>query len=275
MNPNDNQSYVIVASKKDPASMNIAQTLISQFGFRETEEQFEEEAVFRKDEAKLIFLREEATTAEHLKDFFSPSFYVFVSRHTSSKGIPSLTTHFPGNFSEDYSRGGRPLELAYTYPSLLKDYFKRLSQRKNEASGYEVAIEATHHGPTSLDKPVLYVEIGSSENEWVDSKAALLIAGVLMETLTHPISHSKVGVGFGGSHYSEKFAGLITDSEYAVGAIASKYALEHLQASVLRQMVEKCVEKVEYAFLDWKGLGAQKAVILSMLEELELEIVRV
>ncbi|MBI4258142.1 MAG: hypothetical protein HY619_04230 [Thaumarchaeota archaeon] len=275
MHTTENKNCIIVASRKDPASINITQALIGRFGFQMTDERFEEEPIYSKNSIMLICLKRDAILAEHLDEKFSPDFYVFVSRHTSSKGIPSLTAHFPGNFSEDNSRGGRPKELAHTYPSLLKAYFKNLWQRRNKAKGYRIALEATHHGPTSLRKPVLYVEIGSSEREWKDQEAALLVSDALMDTVTDPIPDCKVGIGFGGPHYSEKFAELILGSEYGLGAIASKYALEHLELSVLRQMIEKCVEKVNHAFLDWKGLGAQKAALLKILEESGLKVVRV
>ena len=55
-----------------------------------------------------------------------------------------------------------PLKAFYTLKKKLK-------------LDYEVSYEVTHHGP-SLDVPAMFVELGSSENQWSDSKAAEAVA---------------------------------------------------------------------------------------------------
>ena len=50
-----------------------------------------------------------------------------------------------------------------------------------------------------------------------------------------------------------------------------KYAIHSLTVEVLRQSVEKTVEKIDIAILDWKGIkGADKANVLKALGEIGL-----
>ena len=50
-----------------------------------------------------------------------------------------------------------------------------------------------------------------------------------------------------------------------------KYALPHVDAEILRQCIERTLEKVDHAILDWKGIKSQdKPKILKTLTELKL-----
>jgi len=266
---------VIVASKVDPAAVNIMRALLETFDFQPTDDQYDGEPVLTKGDLAMVQIRGDSTSAERLGSHFSPEYYVFVSRHSSAMGLPSLTAHFPGNFTNDASRGGRPRELAHTFPALLKAYLKRLWDRRSDAPRYQVALEATHHGPTGLDRPVLFVEIGSTEREWIDPTAARLVSQVLMETLSSRPDSGTVGIGLGGPHYSEKFLRILVASDHSLGAVASKHVLGSIDDEILHQMVQKSVQKVEVGFVDWKGLDDQKHSILRMIESEGLKVVRV
>src|SRR5207245_1906124 len=90
---------------------------------------------------------------------------------TSKSGVPSLTAHTTGNFG-GAELGGNPREIGRVNPDLLKNYLISLAKQGEAVSGYQVTAEATHHGPTSLNRPVLFVEIGSEEKNWNDRDAA-------------------------------------------------------------------------------------------------------
>jgi D-tyrosyl-tRNA(Tyr) deacylase len=50
-----------------------------------------------------------------------------------------------------------------------------------------------------------------------------------------------------------------------------KYAVPLVNSEILRQCVDKTLEKVDYAVLDWKGIkSADKPQLLKALEEAEL-----
>ena len=66
---------VLVASKKDPAGMNLARHLIEKHDFKMKGE-FKGEHVFEKDNLKLVFINEDIIFA---KDLPESDFYIFLS----------------------------------------------------------------------------------------------------------------------------------------------------------------------------------------------------
>lgn len=265
---------VIVASIKDLAGINVANYLIENHGFLKADECFEGQSVYIKDDVKLIFTQKDLLKAEHLDAYFDPICFIFISRHKSESKVPCLTAHFPGNFADDTSFGGRGKELAFTYPSLMMNYMKALTSLADEAEGYDIVVETTHHGPTSLKKPVLFVEIGSSEEQWNDHRAIKTVSKALADTIKMKSSAQKVGIGFGGPHYSQKFTKALVKEDFGLGAIAPKHMLSYVDEEIIDQMIIKSIEPVHYAVLDWKGLGQEKIRLLKLLEDKGLEVVR-
>lgn len=197
--------------------------------------------------------------------------FVFLSKHRSDSGIPTLTCHCTGNFNSA-PFGGNPKEIAISYSSLQKAYLKAVSSA--QAPGYDVIIEATHHGPTSLKKPVLFVELGSSEKQWADYAAAQVICDAVLQAIDNIEPCKKVGVAIGGTHYPTKFNKLLLESEFGLAAVASKHNLDSIDENMLAQMIEKSVEKVTHIILDSKGLGSHKDRILKLVEKTGLQILK-
>jgi D-aminoacyl-tRNA deacylase len=267
------ESIVIVSSNEDIASINISKMLIERFNFKEKDEKFDNSSVFVKDNLRMIKIKKDLIFSDYL-DFLTDA-YVFISRHESESKKPCLTAHFPGNFSDDNSYGGKPKELAYTCPSFHKEYIKNLWKLRGLAPKYQIVVEPMHHGPTSLNKPTIFVEIGSTENEWKDAKASEIVTRALMSAIDAKPRYDKVGIGFGGTHYSEKFTKFLIESDFALGAIAPKYSLQFIDERILSQMIKKCSEKVDYAVLDWKGMGKEKVRIVELIERTDLKIVKI
>ena len=265
---------VIVASSSDLASRTLAEALISDHGFTSTGISLLGEPVYQKGALFLSFFEGSIVNPPDLDSYFNPQAYVFLSRHSAESRIPSLTAHVPGNFSEAKA-GGNPGELARGDAGLLKDYMIALSRRAARVPSYKITVEATHHGPTSLSKPVLFVELGSSEEQWGDGEAAKVVAESLVECLKSRNIWEKVAVGFGGTHYPEKLSEAVVNGEFAVSFIAPKYALEHVDEKMVRQMIQKTNAPVRYAMVDWKGLGPHKERIIKLVSQLGLEVVRV
>jgi D-aminoacyl-tRNA deacylase len=213
---------------------------------------------------------------EHL-DKIHPdaSSFIFLSKHKSDSGIPTLTCHCTGNFA-DNPNGGNPKEIAVSYPSLQKAYIKAITAARESVPEYDVVIEATHHGPTSLKKPVLFVELGSSEKQWADGNAASFVCDSLLGTLNNGIKRCKhVGIALGGTHYPTKFNKLLLESEFGLAAVASKHNLQVIDEDMLDQMIEKSVEQVTHVVFDRKGLGSHKERMLKMAERTGLEILKI
>ena len=96
---------LLIASDKDIASLNIKEQILNNYSFSETEKTFEQNptytAVINGKEVTLVTLKEESVKAQKLPDNFpNAKLIVFISRHSSQSGKPTLTVHAPGNFGE-------------------------------------------------------------------------------------------------------------------------------------------------------------------------------
>ncbi len=270
--PQGEPATLIVASSSDLASRTLADALTGQ-GFESTGVNLFGRPVFQRGSLLLCLFEETIVSPPNLDEFFNPRAYIFLSRHSATSGIASLTAHTTGNFSEA-KFGGSAREFGRVDPALLKNYMVSLNRRRTLVKDYEVTLEATHHGPTSLGKPVLFVEIGSSERYWGDEKAAAVVAESLVESLSQKTVWSEIAIGFGGTHYPEKFTKLEVEGEVAFSYIAPKHVLEFVDEALLGQMIQKTSAPVRYAALDWKGLGRHKNRIVDLVSRFGLEVLR-
>jgi len=274
MTPQGEPATVILASTTDLASRTLADALVEGQGFKSTGVNLLGHPVFQKDSFLLARFEGMIVHPPALDEYFNPQAYIFLSRHSAESGIASLTAHSTGNFSEA-KFGGTARELGRADPSLLKNYLIALWKHRDKVKGYEITMEATHHGPTALQKPVLFVELGSSDKYWGDKKAAAVVGQALMESLKEKSIWSKVAVGFGGTHYPEKFTKLLVEGDMAFAFVAPKYSLEHVDDKMVGQMVQRSTAPVKYAVLDWKGLGPHKEKIVGLVKQFGLEEIRV
>jgi D-aminoacyl-tRNA deacylase len=274
-----NNYFVLVASSQDRAGMTMINYLMSTAEFASEGKRCAGESYRsrRHNNIQLHISSVSLLTLENLDDFYPRAdVFIFLSKHRSDSCTPTLTCHCTGNFATDNTYGGKPREIAISYPSLQKGYLKAITAARQKVPGYDIIIEATHHGPTSLDKPVLFVELGSSEKQWADNNAAAVVCDTLLRMLDNRIERcDKVGIALGGTHYPTKFNRLLLESKFGLAAVASKYNLETIDEEMLNQMVEKSVEKVTHVILDSKGLGNQKDRIMKIVERTGLELYKV
>jgi D-aminoacyl-tRNA deacylase len=266
-------SHVLVASAQDLAGITITDYLRVSAGFTGTGKSFMSS---RHKNVQLYIASGSLLILENLDDLFPDAIsFIFLSKHSSDSKIPTLTCHCTGNFA-DNTYGGNPREIAISYPCLQKAYLRAITSATEKVPGYDITIEATHHGPTSLRKPVLFVELGSSEKQWIDGNAAAVICDTLLGLLDRGIERCKrVGIALGGTHYPTKFNKLLLETEFGLAAVASKHNLKAIDEQVLDQMIEKSVEKVTDIVVDSKGLGSQKDRIMKMSDRTGLEIYKV
>ncbi|QQG48471.1 MAG: D-aminoacyl-tRNA deacylase [archaeon] len=274
MMPQGEPATVIVASATDLASRTLGEALIEGQGFESTGVNLFGKDVYMRESLLLAFFDGIIVNPPELDNFFNPQAYIFLSRHSAESGIASLTAHSVGNYGEA-KFGGTDRELGRSDPSLLKNYLVALAKRKPKVAEYELTMEATHHGPTSLQKPVLFVELGSSEKYWGDTKAAAVVGEALVESLTEKTIWSKIALGFGGTHYPEKFTKMTIEEEMAFSFIAPKHSLGLIDEEMMGRMVQRTSGPVRYAVLDWKGLGTHKEKIVGLASTFGLETVRV
>jgi len=269
--------FLVVASTKDVASVNIAQKLISLYEFQKTDAGFQQNPIYSKriqdKEVKLVFLNEETIHAQYITDHFFPQLIVFVSRHSSVAGIPTLSVHTPGNLG-DAELGGLPKQVSICPASAMKNALLELARIKEENNlQYEVSYECTHHGP-SLGVPTMFVELGSSSEQWKDLRAAEAVAHAAMAAISNESTYPTV-LGVGGPHYNERFTKFVFTTPYAFGHIISKYAVPNVDEETVKQCVQRTVEKVELAVFDWKSMRAKdREKIIAVLGELDIPIER-
>jgi len=176
---------------------------------------------------------------EFLDEVVDADFYLILSRHKSEAGIKALTVHHPGNPCREAKAGGKPLELPPSNPPLAKALLLSLRRAREEVGieEFDVTYEVTHHGPTSLKKPVTFVEIGSSEREWIRQDARRAVAEAVVEALERTPVECEPVVGVGGNHYASRFTARAFTTPEAYGHMIAKYALKSLAEPALIEEV--------------------------------------
>ncbi|MCG7848111.1 MAG: hypothetical protein MIO93_02890 [ANME-2 cluster archaeon] len=193
---------------------------------------------------------------------------IFASRHRSKDGRQILTVHHTGN-TKEATLGGNPMELASAAPQTMRSIYMNLKTlSKNE--DFEVSIESTHHGPSNLKTPSLFVEIGSSEKEWVAPLAGRIVANAILMLDSDDVP---VAIGFGGNHYAPRQTKLLEDTEITFGHIFPTYKLDELDEEIIRQAFERSC--ADFAYLDRKSMSAkQRNRLISIIVGLGYEVLR-
>jgi len=154
--------------------------------------------------------------------FEDPDWLAFASRHSGETG-PLLSAHATGNFGPA-EFGGTAGELAEHAPNALARL--RAAFEAHAPDGYGTAIECTHHGPSRVGCPSLFVEIGSGEPEWNDPAAAEAAARAILDCAGVDPRRERTVVGFGGGHYAPRFERVLRATDWAVGHVAAGWGLD-------------------------------------------------
>ncbi len=263
---------LIVTSQTDIAGSNIYKRLAEGFGFEEGGE-FEGKPVYKKGDVWLISTEKRQTLANHLDEFFDPEYYVFASRHKSESGEKTLTVHVTGNLTGSADVGGRPEELAHSNPGAMKVALMELEKGREQRNlDYKVSMEATHHGPTELKRPVLFVEVGSTEVEWRDEDAVDIVAAAAIKAAENR-QDFPCAIGIGGTHYAPIHTRAVLNTDMSIGHIIPTYAIPALKKEVFLQAIERT--GAEFGFLDWKGMRKEhRDKIKQFASECGLELKR-
>ena len=283
--------------------MNVRNRLINSdlFKFKETELKWHDRSLFKlervismKDRSPFlnenqIYLGLTSSPLIHLNDLkldeagINPDLLIFASRHRSETERPAFLAHVTGNWSESADFGGNPRQLSQASAFLLKAGFSCLKRQLSfehfsQLSDFSLDLEVTHHGPTTLEKPSIFMELGSSENEWNIEKAGELMARALIETCFTYLElktneYIQIGVGFGGTHYAPQFKKLITEKNVAMSFICPKYHVKELNEKIIKQILDNTLEDVNCFIIDWKGTNsADKQHLIPLLEKFDVQI---
>ncbi|MBQ4415277.1 MAG: D-tyrosyl-tRNA(Tyr) deacylase [Methanomicrobium sp.] len=266
----------IINSKIDIAGCNIRRHLLKRLcredaGCEDTITFGDHKLRFLETEEKLIYQNglDERTDCDLI---------IFISRHYSQNPTPALTVHTTGNYGTAML-GGNDRELATAAPAMMHAVLNAMNRRlqaaakektaeetavtdgKKEADlgRYRLSYEVTHHGPTDLKTPSLFVEIGSTIDEWQDEAAGELVAGAVLDALSldnDSLSDVIRLIGLGGTHYAARQTEISLDSKGAFGHIAHTREIAGITVSSIEHMIEKT--HADAVYIDRKALNAQE-----------------
>ena len=247
-------TVLIISSTEDPASTHIKHGLLEHSPWEE-HGSFYNTPVYRHTSMKNLALvtipdkkiRHENIDIElHDQLSLTPDIAIFLSRHRSKTGEPTLTVHPIGNFS-DAQFGGQPKTLIPTVPKLMTHLLRLIAKNLQKTDlTYKVCYEVTHHGPY-LQIPTVFVEVGSTEIQWQQKEPATIIATSLLEMLP---SHQNeddfpkdipVLIGIGGGHYAPRFTEIALQKNVAFGHMIPTYKIN--EGAITDEILEQAMQK--------------------------------
>lgn len=246
------KKYLIVASKLDKAGVNIT-TQLSQFRKNPVLLGMGDNVGFDFYLVDNDVLENENLEMDKINHY---DFVIFASCHKSEKQEKTLSIHAPGNW-KNANYGGVAGKVCPASAIFQKQMFEKLNEnvKKHELKDYKVTLECTHHGPL-INKPCIFIEIGSTENEWTDRKAGFVVAVTIRDMIDEfkANPYNEIGIGIGGPHYCPNFNKIQLNSNVALAHIIPGYALP-LTDEIIKEAVEKTQEEIDFVVLDWKGIS--------------------
>ena len=234
---------LILASSKDPAARNIAERLLEFFDF---EKSTDLDNLYVSTDTLLAIVDGESTKLT--RPPVNADELIVASRHVSESGKPSLTAHIPGELERQ--------ELALASPSAIKSALKELLVARDELGlPHEVSLEATHHGPTELEIPVTFVEIGSTPEQWTNERAGEAVARAIMKAATTQAKCTNA-VGLGGPHYSPRHTEIVLNTDIGIGHILPKYT--KFDEKLVELAINRTRGGAQLLVLDWKSMNQEQ-----------------
>jgi D-aminoacyl-tRNA deacylase len=245
-------TVLIISSAEDPASTHIKNSLLEQTTWEE-QGIFYNTPVFRHTSMKNLVLvtipdkkiRHENIDIEVQEQLhIDPKIAIFLSRHRSKTGEPTLTVHPIGNFS-DAQFGGQPKTIVPAAPKMMTHLLRLIKKNLQSTDlDYKVCYEVTHHGPF-LQIPTLFTEVGSTEVQWQQKEPASIIATSLLELL-HTYQYEEdfpkdipVLLGIGGGHYAPRFTDIVLQKKVAFGHMIPSYKID--EGTIDDEILEKTI----------------------------------
>ena len=266
--------FALIVSQKDSAGLTVKQSLLDE-GFLALGENFEKSPVFelaiRNNQAKLYTTEQDSIYCENIDKEIDADIFIFATKHQSAAGIHSLSVHPIGNFGKA-EFGGKDKTLCRAPAFYLKTAYQLLTEYNTLS--HEVIHESTHHGPY-MEKPSMFIEIGSSPEEWKNPKAGRILAKTIIDLISAPKKQYKAAFGIGGLHHAPNFKKMILESDISLAHLCPKHHSMNLNSELIMQGIEKSIPKTEIIVLDWKGLGGEKERIKELLSSVAVEAIKI
>ncbi|MDH7517394.1 MAG: D-aminoacyl-tRNA deacylase [Candidatus Thermoplasmatota archaeon] len=247
-------TVLIISSSEDPASTNMKNILLEKTTWDENGI-FYDTPVYRHkkmSDITMVTISDRKIRHENIdkevkqKLNIEPKIAIFLSRHRSKMGEPTLTVHPIGNYG-DAEFGGKPRTLIQSAPRLMTHLLRLIKENLQKTElNYQVCYEVTHHGPY-LEIPTIFAEVGSTEKQWEQKEPAQIISQSLLELLeTYHYEENlpkdiPVLIGIGGGHYAPRFTEIALQKKVAFGHMIPTY---HIDAgNITDEMIQKSLDK--------------------------------
>ena len=236
---------LIIASNADSASINLRERLLEmsswtkcgEYDGNDMWEISENQGDYCEKGTRLISINNIHINAERIDEDFERknnvkiSNIIFLSRHKAASKKPSLTVHPIGNWGKaEY--GGEEGKITPTSPKIMTGLLREI--KENQLEGFDVCFEATHHGPL-LNTPTIFLEIGSTENEWEDKRPAQALIKSLLEV---KYVDGKNVIGVGGGHYTPRFTEAALTHKVNFGHMIANYGIPFVNTKILKNAIE-------------------------------------
>ena len=292
---------LILASKADSASLTLHQAVIEAHRWESAPSPLGELLIGIGIDAHMLLVDEIHVRSDNIGEMHMEATnknihdIIVLSKHVSSSEVPAMTVHPIGvptgqEMGEDGRSGGVYGTLVPPNPrmaSFLRAIVRKGAVEPNLAK-FDLTLEATHHGPV-MSLPTMYVEIGSSEEEWTDSNLASIWAEIIIENLSNkaPDPNKRWMLCIGGGHYAPRHRDIVIRSNELVGHILPSYSLPDVDEEATLQNFEKVLRaailsmraarpKAEViAHLDRKSMNLDlRRYIIAKLGTFDVDVVR-
>jgi len=275
---------LIIVSELDQAGMNMLLTLreILQTGEPQeisVPESWKEGSYtleFTEDmQIAILTISVSHIRVDFMKGFLDTNLVIFASKHSSESGKKTLLAHPLGNWGEDTIGSGLYHSIGIAPAYALYTAYHSIKKNKIKASLDEfwVGLEVSHHGPTELDVPAIFMETGGSATEWADLRATEVVAKAITDVAhayTSPIEETlPCFIGIGGGHYAPAFIKRVDAKMLMVAHMIPKYHSDKLDEDFLRKVYERSIGKDMSFLLDKKGLkGSERSRLIELITKL-------
>lgn len=268
-----NKKIAIISSSKDPASKNIRNSVLDKLELdQKTSNHLNNPYYENKDFLLHEIDKKQLNSNEidtRLSKIINPCLVVFPSKHSSENEQNNLCVHAPGNPGKEARYGGKSNSLSMSAPSAMKKALKSINQRVKESGlEYRPTLECTHHGPSEIDVPCFFIEIGNSLKNWRDKAAGEVLAESIID-LKNLDGRGTSCISLGGGHYSPRQTNLVIETGIEIGHIIPDYHLGKI--SIIREGIEKTPQ---CKFIHLSGDKTKNPQLTKRLDEINLPRVR-
>lgn len=242
----------LVFSKRIKTGINVRGFLLKLYNFKKIG-MFNGNPVYKQKNIFLYTLNKKIHYSEKNLGEIDADFFIAPHFHCIDYYPKRFTVHPCGNWGKKWVKwGGKKGEFSCVDPLLLKIMLLSLV-KNNPFPDFKVSIEASHHGPL-VDKPILFVEIGSNKTQYAKKENAKVLATAIMDALKQfsfkNIKKPKIAIGIGSEHCAENFSKIMIEKDIAFSHICPGYQISELNKESLKKAIEKTKGKVDMIIVD-------------------------